>query len=154
MDMSKQEIYAWISVATTVALLGLYIVLAIGLPESIEAYTDSLESLFLKIIGLALLVRIGLSIARRTEAGRVEKDERDHLLQLKGYRTAYIFVMCVLVSLVFHLVVSDYLSEAAGERLWLSAPYQAVHALIVTFLVAGILEDATKLFYYRKDDLA
>ena len=110
--------------------------------------------MFWKVIGFALLIRICLSLGRHARAGRVEKDERDYLLHLKGYRTAYVFVMGVLVTLVFHLVASDYLSEAAGERLWLSAPYQVVHVLIISFLVAGVLEDGTRLYYYRKDDLA
>ena len=151
--MSKQEIYTWISAATTFALVGLYVVLVIGLPESFEGHAAALESIFWKIIGLALLIRICLAVLRRAGETQIEKDERDDLIQLKGYRSAYVFVMSVLVTLVFHLVVSDYVSEVAGERLWLSAPYQAVHVLILTFLVAGILEDVTRLFYYRKDDI-
>lgn len=154
MNMSKQEIHAWISVATTLAILGLYVVLAIGLPESFEEQASALESVFWKIIGLALLIRICLSVLRSTNGSAVEKDERDKLIELKGYRTAYIFVMAVLVTLAFHLVASDFLSTEVGEPIWLSAPYRAVHAIIVTFLVAGILEDGTRLFFYRKDDIA
>ena len=152
--MPKQELYSWISLAATLALIGLYIILAIGLPESIEDYSDAMKSLFLKVIGFAILIRAALALFQRTEKGRVEKDERDALIELKGYRSAYYLVVSVIVTLVLHLLVSDYLTDTTGVPVFLSRPYMTLHVLVITFLVASVFEYATRLFYYRKDGLS
>ncbi len=152
--MTNQERYAWISLVSTLAILGLYIVLAIGLPEPIEDHADAISDFFVKAFGFALLVRIGLAVYGAFEKRRVEKDERDALIELKGYRSAYFFVITVVVTLAGHLLISDFVSDAAGARVFLSAPFVTLHVLVITFLVAGVFEATTKLFLYRKDGLS
>lgn len=152
--MTNQERYSWISLVATLAILGLYIVLAFDLPEPIEAHADTITDFFINALAVALLVRIGLTVYRAISGRGVEKDERDEHIELKGYRSAYFFVISVIVTLAGHLLISDFVSDVAGQRVFLSAPFVTLHVLVITFLVAGIFEAATKLFYYRKDDLS
>ena len=152
--MSKQEVYAWISLVTTLALLILYTVMAFGVPENLETYADALQGLLLKVVGLALLIRLVLSIFRHTTFGRVDKDERDRLIQLKGYRNAYFVAIVAIVTVAWNELVGDFFSEMANLETIFSTPYIAVHSLVITLFIASAVEYVTQLFYYRTGSLA
>lgn len=78
--MSKQEIYAWTSLASSAALLGYSVLMVWGVPEGIGAYTEAIKGAFLQVIGIAVLVEVALDVSKRTAFGRVDKDERDLLI--------------------------------------------------------------------------
>ncbi len=148
--MSKQELYAWTSFLSTVALLGYYVLVIVEPSGGVAGYAGEMKALFLKVIGIALLVEIVLELSRYVGARGVEKDERDHTIAAKGFRNAYFFVMVALVSLLGNLWVSDVLSRAAGERVFLAIPFATVHALLAIVLLAQIIRSATQLYYYRR----
>lgn len=115
-----------------------------------ENYSQYVTDIIWKVIVAAFLVEFILDLLKSTEFGGVDKDERDLLIESKGFRNAYYFVMVSMVVLVVHLLVSDLLSEASGEQLFLSLPYMAFHVLVFTIFITSIIKSATQLFYYNR----
>lgn len=147
--MTKQEIYAWCSFGFTLAIFGYYLVAVFGLPAGLENYTDRITSLIWKVIGITVLIEFSLSLLNSTKFGGVQKDERDVLIESKGFRNAYYFLIVSVISLLGHVLISDFLSEAAGERVMLAQPYMTFHVLVFIVFIANIIKSSTQLICYR-----
>ncbi|GIV61050.1 MAG: hypothetical protein KatS3mg043_2139 [Rhodothermaceae bacterium] len=146
--MSKQEIYVWSSLAMDLGLPGLYLLMFWGLPEGMERQAEALSSLFLKVIGIAVLIEVVLELSRR--AGSVEKDERDERIAAKGYRNAYWVFMSASAALLVHVFVSDVLSQAAGEPVFLARPFLVFHLLLLILFAASLTRYGTQVYFYRR----
>ncbi len=147
--MSKQEMYAWTSFLFSLALLGYYGLTALELPPGAVGYAGAMKGVFLKVIGLALLVELVLELSRYFTTRGTEEDERDRMIAFRGYRNAYFFVMVTLISLAGNVWLSDFLSREAGERVFLALPFVTAHALVVIILLAQIVKTSTQLYHYR-----
>lgn len=147
--MSKQEMYAWSSLGFTLAIFGYYLVSAFGWPSGLENYADHITGLIWKVIGITVLVEIILDILSSTKFGSVEKDERDILIESKGFRNAYYFLIVSVITLIVNVLISDFLSEATGERFILTLPYMMFHVLVFMVFIANIIKSSTQLFYYK-----
>ena len=109
--MSKQEIYAWVSLASTLAILGLYVLNVWGLPEGMEGAAAGMIDLFFKVIVIAFVVELGLGISKQTAAGRIDKDERDIQIEGKGFRNAYYVVMAGISVAAAQLFIGNLMGE-------------------------------------------
>jgi len=147
--MSKQEIYAWTSLGFTVAIFGYYLISAFGLPTGIENYSEHITNLIWKVIGITVLIELILELSNSAKIGGVQQDERDILITSKGLRNAYYFLMVSIITLVVHILINDYFSQATGERLFLAKPYVIFHVLVFILFIANITKSATQIFYYQ-----
>jgi hypothetical protein len=148
--MARQELYAWTSLASTLALLGLFLVLAWGLPEPAEGYAAGMIGVFVKVIAAAFVVELVLGLSKHTKAGMVDKDERDILIEGRGFRNAYYFVMAALCLLAGHLFVGNLFGEAIARAVYLATPALILQALLIIFLVTSLIKALTQLYYYRR----
>lgn len=148
--MSKQEMYAWASLASTLAILGIYLIMAGGLPQGIENYASGMMEIFIKIIVMAFVVELVLGLSKHTKAGHIDKDERDVIIEGKGFRNAYYFVMAAISVLAAQLFIGDLLGQEITERLFMIKPSIIFPALLIVFLVTSLIKSATQLFYYRQ----
>lgn len=148
--MSKKEIYAWSSLASSLVLLGFYLIAVFGWPESLENYGDYITGLFWKVLGIAILVEVVLDLMRDLNIGEVHRDERDMLIESKGYRNAYYLLMVAIFSLAINLLISDLASEAASKQMFLAIPFMALHVLVIVLFAANITKSTTQLYYYLK----
>ncbi len=148
--MSKQEMYAWASLASTLAILGIYVLMVGGLPEGFENYASAMMDMFIKIIVMAFLVELVLGLSKHTKAGRIDKDERDVMIEGKGFRNAYYFVMAAMSLLAAHLFIGNLLGEEITEHLFILKPAVIFPALLLVFLLTGLIKSATQLYYYRQ----
>lgn len=148
--MSKQEIYAWSSLGFTLSIFVFYLLSAFGWPPGLENYAEYITSLIWKVIVVAFTVELILDLLKSTSFGGVHKDERDILIESKAFRNAYYFVMASLISLIANLFISDFLSEATGENIFMSIPFMTLHALVFILFTASIIKSSTQLYFYQR----
>lgn len=148
--MSKKEIYAWSSLATSLALLGYYLVAVFGWPQTVEPYSDHITSIFWQVFVIAFVVELVLELLRHFNVGEVQEDERDAMLESKGYRNAYYVLMVTLVALIANSLVSDVIEQASGEAFFLSSPFMTFHLLVALLFAAHITKYGTQIYYYQK----
>jgi len=142
--MSKQEIYAWTSLLSSISIVIFYTVYAIGLPENWAEVESQLVSMFFKIFLFVLFIEVILGILKNKN--EVEKDERDDMIAGKGYRNGYHFLMVAVVAVLFQMIMEDVL----GFHSFVYGSVSLVHVLVYAVLSASILNRATQIFYYRR----
>lgn len=148
--MSKQEIYSWSSLGFAVAVFAYYLLSVFGWPPALENYAEYITGILWKVIGFTFLVEFTLDMLKSTKFGGIDKDERDRLIESRGFRNAYYFVLCALISLIGNVLISDFLSEAGGEAVFLSVPYMMFHAMVFILFIAVIIKSGTQLYYYNR----
>lgn len=148
--MSKQEIYSWSSLGFAVAVFTYYLLSVFGWPPALENYAEYITGILWKVIGFTFLVEFTLDVLKSTKFGGIDKDERDHLIESKGFRNAYYFVVCALIGLIANVLISDFLSKAGGKDVFMSEPYMIFHAMVFILFIAVILKSGTQLYYYNK----
>ena len=145
--MSKQEMYAWTSLLSSISVVVIYTVYAIGLPENWAEVESQLASIFIKVFLFVLVIEIALEILKNKN--EVEKDERDEMVAGKGYRNAYHFLMVSVVFVLFQMIMEDVL----GFHSFVYGSVSLVHVLVYAVLSASILNRATQIFYYRRETI-
>jgi len=142
--MSKQEIYAWTSLLSSISIVIIYTVYAIGLPENWAEVESQLASIFFKVFLFVLVIEIILGILKNKN--EVEKDERDEMVAGKGYRNAYHFLMVSVVFVLFQMIMENIL----GFQSIVYGSVSLVHVLIYVVLLASIINRGTQIFFYRR----
>jgi hypothetical protein len=145
--MSKQEMYAWTSLLSSISVVVIYTVSAIGLPENWTEVESQLTSIFVKVFLFVLVIEIALEILKNKN--EVEKDERDDMIAGKGYRNGYHLLMVAVVFVLFQMMMEDIL----GFNSFIYGSVSLVHVLVYVVLSASILNRATQIFYYRRATL-
>jgi hypothetical protein len=148
--MSRKEIYAWCSLGLTLAIFGYYLISVFGLLTGIESYRGHIIGLIWKVIGIAFLIQLLLDLLNSTKFGGVAKDERDILIESKAFRNAYYFLIAAVISVMINVLISDILSTASGQKLFLSVPFMTFHFLVFVIFTASIIKSATQIFYYQR----
>ena len=94
--------------------------------------------LFVVLFNIAamILMTILVSIARREEFKDERADERDKAVGLKGMRNAYVVASTIGALSLFPLA-------------WGYEPAVAVYVLFVGLMLAGVVDAASRLVYYR-----
>jgi hypothetical protein len=145
--MSKQEMYAWTSLLSSISVVVIYTVYAIGLPENWTEVESQLTSIFVKVFLFVMVIEIALEILKNKN--EVEIDERDDMIAGKGYRNGYHFLMVAVVFVLFQMMMEDIL----GFNSFIYGSVSLVHVLVYVVLSASILNRATQIFYYRRATL-
>lgn len=146
MHFSRNELYAWVALASSGAIALYYLIAVIGFPGPDSPMAEGLRGPLLTVFGWALFFEFVLGIAQSIEATKVDKDERDRMIEGKGFRNAYFFVIAVVVSLLGHVVLWKVM---AGGSVTTSGLVM-FHTLVMTLLVASTVNAGTKLFYYLR----
>lgn len=148
--MSKQEIYAWSSLASSLAIVGFYAITVFGWPETLPDYSDRLTSLFIKVFLIAFVAEFVLDLMS-SKAG-VHEDERDINYASKGFRNAYYFLMVAIAGILGSLFLPLFISEQFFEQeVFFNDTVLIFHFLFLTLLVGSMIKRSTQVFYYRKD---
>ena len=147
--MSRQEIYAWTSFSSTIAILGFYILYFLGVSESVPSLSDHFSSIFIKIIGIAFVIEIILGILDSRE--KVSHDERDDYIASKGYKNAYWFLsICVVFSLV-QVFISEIIDLSSYTEGVFSSHFLLFHVLFIALMTSSLINRGTQLYFYRKE---
>ncbi|MFT4605465.1 MAG: hypothetical protein ACI9W4_002204 [Rhodothermales bacterium] len=146
MHFSRTELYAWTALASSGALAAYYLIAVIGFPGSDVPMSEGLKGPLLTVFGWAVLFEVLLEVLQSLESTRVVKDERDLLIEGRGFRNAYVFMVAVVVSLLAHVAIWK---VVAGTSVTMSGLVM-FHVLVMAILVASVVNAATKLFYYMR----
>lgn len=147
--MSKQELYAWSSFGMTASILVFYVLISFGWPEGIPDYSSQATKIFFNLFWIAFIIEIILDATEKKK--RVDKDERDFMIEARGFKNAYNFLSSLIAILIFQVLVS-YLFEGVND--WfavIAKPSFVLHSLFVLLLVSSLIRRGTQLYYYRKD---
>lgn len=136
--------YAWTSLLSSISVVVIYTVYAIGLPENWAEVESQLASIFIKVFLFVLVIEIALGILKNKN--EVEKDERDEMVAGKGYRNAYHFLMVSVVFVLFQMIMENIL----GFDSFVYGSVSLVHVLIYVVLLASIINRGTQIFFYRR----
>ncbi len=142
--MSKQEIYAWTSLLSSIAILGIYGITVYGWPEGLPDIESQLSSLFVKIFFFALGIEILLGILKKKN--EVDKDERDEKVAGMGFRNAYIFLSAAISIILFQAV----LDSVFGVAVFIYGVFSLIHALIFALFISSMVNRITQIYFYRK----
>ena len=142
--MSKQEIYAWTSLLSSIAILGFYGLTMFGLPSEWAAIEDQLSSVLFKIFLFALIVEVGIGILKNKH--EVEKDERDEKIAGKGFKNAYYFLAIAVSFVLFQVIMDNIFSYAP----FIYSTISLIHLLVVTLVLSSIVNRTTQIYFYRK----
>ncbi|MEQ9309803.1 MAG: hypothetical protein RLN90_10140 [Balneolaceae bacterium] len=147
--MSKQELYAWSSLGMTLSIFVFYILIAFGWPEGVPDYSSTAVKVFFNLFWIAFIIEIFLDASENKKG--VDKDERDLMIEARGFKNAYNFLSSLIAILIVQVLVSKIIT---GMNEWftiLSKPSFVLHALFVLLLLSSLIRRSTQLYYYRKD---
>ncbi len=148
--MSRREMYAWSSLGMSLALLGYYLVAVFGWPSGLEDHAEYVTRVFWRVLGIGIVAQLLLDLSKHTSWGKIDKDERDVMIESKGYRNAYYFVMVAIAAIAANVLLSDLTGGAGWNRIFQTIPYMTFHALVIVLFVTDITKSGTQLFYYLK----
>ncbi len=149
--MSRQEIYAWCSLASSFAISGFYVLVVFGWPEDIPDYSAELTKVFINVFLFAFIIELILGFMETKDG--IIRDERDHMIASKGFRNAYYFMVYAIVAMLAHYLFRDLLLGNVGGPKLIADANLSFHVLLLILFFASITNRATQIYYYRKDFL-
>jgi len=148
MDLSYQEKSILGSLVAMLVVYGYYFAAVlhnVGQPEFIGA---GLGRLFLAVVAI-IVIEIVYHIVLALESKPEPKDERDILIEAKGYRNAY-FALSTGAFLVIAGVIAAGLSRGASPMPVNVTLFLMANIVLLFMVVAEVIKFATQLLYYRR----
>ena len=150
--MSYKEKAIWVSLGLTL-YLGYYYWSGFSVLRDSHLLTESTftgllfnTAIFLAVISIVL--HSTAAILNYKEADKPD-DERDKLIELYGCRAGYY--------LLSFGVIASIVQSQLGDAIWtqngnepVAGPFDFMHIIILSFLIAEAAKHATQLFYYRR----
>lgn len=148
--MSRQELYSWAAILSNLLFLLVYVAVVFGIPTLFDPVRDDLiqSLIFLVFINTVIQAIIG-HISRNTRA--VEKDERDELIESKGFRTGYNVFFVAITILIGHLFTMHMIDSFADPRYVETLQHMPLHYLFFALIAGSSAKSITQLYHYRKE---
>jgi len=147
--MSKQELYAWSSFGMTLSILVFYALIVFGWPDGVPDFSSTAVKIFFNLFWIAFVVELILD-ATKNKTG-VEKDERDFMIDARGFKNGYNFLSSFIAILIFQVLVSNIFDGIHSWFTIVAKPSFVLHVLFILLLLSSLIRRGTQLFYYRKD---
>ncbi|NNE37246.1 MAG: hypothetical protein HKN08_02990 [Gammaproteobacteria bacterium] len=77
-------------------------------------------------------------------------DERDHLFEYRGSRTAYLVLVICVVALMGTIIVQELMPDFTRDRFVELSPVAIAHLLLLALVVSSTVKSVTQLFFYRR----
>ncbi len=146
--MSKQEILSWTSLGTAISVLFFYVLFVFGWPGFLPDYSDQLYNIFIKVFWIAIAIEFVLDLIE--SKNKVDKDERDFMIEAYGVRYAYNFLMVAIIFIIVQIPISEFLGQVSELHQMLGSKRVIFHALFITILMATLIKRTTMIYHYRK----
>ncbi|WP_018128073.1 hypothetical protein [Balneola vulgaris] len=147
--MSRQEVYAWASFASSIAIAGLYTIYVLGWGGESPTVSDQLSSVLIKVFLFAFIIELVIGVLDSKDG--VSKDERDYLIASKGYRNAYGFLCAAVCFVLFQIPFSSFYEQSWGLHFNIPANILLFHTLLFVLLFASMINRGTQIYFYRKE---
>lgn len=146
--MSKQEILSWTSLATSTSVVIFYVLIAFGWPEGVPDYSAKFVKFAFNAFWIAVVIEMIVQISE--SSSKVNKDERDFLIEAKGLKAGYtILVITVMIALV-QLFLSGLIGAEAQEYVRIANPTIIFHFLFISLFIASTSKRVIMIYNYRK----
>lgn len=146
--MSKQEILSWTSLGTAISVLFFYVLFVFGWPGFLPDYSDQLYDIFFKVFWIAIAIEFVLDLIE--SKNKVDKDERDFMIEAYGVRYAYNFLMVAIIFIIVQIPLSEVLGQVSELHEVLGSKTVIFHGLFITILIATLIKRTTMIYHYRK----
>jgi len=148
--MSKQELLSWSSLGITISILVIYLLYIFGWPEAIPDYSSLIVKVFVNFFWIAFALELLIGI--KESKAKVDKDERDVMIEAFSYKYAYNFVMVVLVLILGNLLLATLVGDSlqAFPITRLTEGVLLFHILLMTLLTASFIRRSSMIYYYRR----
>ena len=157
--LSFPEKVIWVNLITTVLLMGYYLITVI---------TQNLDGgaaawLYLKVVFWVIVIEIVVISILAAREKRQKGDERDKIIETRGYKWGYFVMLTGLIaalwqtavraigdSLVDHPEMSEGVAQFLVKLSEHSSPFLIIHIMLITLVLAEITKASAQLFYYRR----
>ncbi len=146
--MSKQEILAWSSLATSSSVVFFYVLIVFGWPDFLPDYAGLFTKIFFNLFWIAVVIEIALELGERKQ--KVDKDERDFIIEARGLQRAYNFLSFAVAVVVINWFLSDLFGEFSEVHSILGEARTTFHILFIVLFVSNLIKRTTQIYYYRQ----
>ena len=137
MDLSFREKFEYVVIVGLLAVYGHYFFRVLP-PMGSDIFPEQITLLVGLLVLLVLIFIVGaIALAVQARSNAVPDDERDKLITLKSMRNAYFLLAGGAVTAIVSALVTE-------GNFWF------VHVLLVTLVLAQLLESLSRLYYYRQ----
>ena len=146
--MSRTEILSWTSLATSLSVVVFYMLFVFGWPDAIPDYSAKFVKLFFNVFWIAVAIEIFVDMSEQKR--KVQKDERDHIIEGKGLRIGYSILVFGVMAALVQLFLAGVISSDIEEYIRAANPRFVFHFLFITLFVASASKRITMIYNYRK----
>lgn len=147
--MSKQEILSWTSLVTSSSVVIFYILIAFGWPDSFPDYSGLLVKFAFNAFWVAVIIEMIVQISE--SKSKVQKDERDFMIEAKGLKVGYnILVITIMIALI-QVFISNFTQNYAPGLPFAIETTTIFHFLFLALFCGSAAKRATMIYNYRKD---
>ncbi|MEO9887927.1 MAG: hypothetical protein ABJR05_01285 [Balneola sp.] len=147
--MSKQEILSWTSLATSVSFMIFYLLFNFGWPDAVPDYSGSFFKTFFNLFWIAVVIEIIVEISEGNR--KVQKDERDFIIEARGIKVAYNILVIAIVGALVQIFISN-LGYTFGSDFPLHLEMSTIfHFLIIALFLGSATRRSIMIYHYRKD---
>jgi hypothetical protein len=143
MDLSFREKSLWASTLATALVYGNYFATA-GVFAGERSGMVRLLSTVMLLVFVEVTCEIAINIFDRPQP----KDERDRIIEGKGYRSGYVVATVGLVTLLMGYGALHVTQGAAGGE-WME-PIAVAQLLLLLLVLAELAKSGTMIFHYRR----
>lgn len=140
MNLSFKEKNIWTSLIITLVVFGYYFARVFSASNQNTIDSSYFIELFISVVVVMIILEIVshiiLAVIYKKEVNE-SNDERDKLIELKGTRISY----WILILGVF---------QAVAGLLMTKSPIMIANIILFFFVIAEIMGNSIKLYYYRK----
>lgn len=147
--MSKQEILSWTSLASSTAVLVFYLLIIFGWPDTIPDYSDRFFKLFFNVFWIALVIEIIVGITEGKK--KVQKDERDFIIEAKGLKVGYNILVVTLMIALIQIFISNISQNYVPDLPFTIEIATIFHFLFISLFFASTSKRIVMIYNYRKD---
>ncbi len=147
--MSKQEILSWTSLGVSVSILVYYVLIVFGWPEGIPDFSSRVVKVFFNVFWIAVIIEIIVEISEGKK--KVQKDERDFIIEAKGLKVGYSILVITVITALFHIFFTKIFSDIGSDAPLYLESFFIFHFLFIALHLASISKRAIMIYNYRKE---
>ncbi len=135
--------------ATSLSVLVFYILINFGWPALFPDYSGSFFKLFFNVFWIAVIIEIIVEISQGNS--KVQKDERDFIIEAKGLKVGYNILVITLMIALVQVFISNFTNNFVPEAPFILKISTIFHFLFIALFAASVAKRATMIYNYRKD---
>jgi len=147
--MSKQEILSWTSLASSTSVLVFYLLIVFGWPDTVPDYSGRFFNLFFNVFWIAVVIEIIVGITEGNK--KVQKDERDFIIEAKGLKVGYNILVITLMIALIQIFISNISLNYIPDLPFAMEISTVFHFLFISLFLAGAAKRITMIYQYRKE---